>query len=794
MKVSKRSCSWGLVALGCMSFALMAEGPAIPPTIMRVTPPGVKRGSTVILIVEGRSLTGAQRVFFDASGLVGKVVSVSDLAEEAKVKVSTAAPVPLGPRQEAKLELTVAPDAEVGLHHFRVQTPLGTSNLAMLDVGALPEIQETEPNDSLADSQRVELPATLVGSLGWPGDVDSFQFHGQAGQEVVFQVVASNLGSELRSVLVLGDSRGQELARAGEFSRQRDAVLSFKLPAEGQYTLSVSDLERRGGSNHFYRLNAGALPYLGEVFPLGVRAGQSAEVEVRGSNLGEVHKVKVQAPAYAEGWQTLPVRVKTSQGEALNKLYLAVGNEPEIVEREPNNSPGEAQPITLPVTINGRISGGQKGGAADEDYFRFRAKKGQQLTIEVAAARLGSPLDSVVEVLDASGHEIPRATIRSLAETALTLHDRDSKLRLFRLVSIAGLHPNDYLMAGDELVQITFVPEQPDADVMLKGYGGERIALLNTTPQAHAMDTPVYKVQILEPGKEFPNNGLPVFHLTMRNDDGGPGYGADSRLNFTAPQDGEYLLHLKDVRGLEGEDFAYRLTVRETRPDFTLTADPANPNVPRGGRVPVQVTANRTLGYEGPIEVQVKGLPQGVTASPATVAAGQDSTVVLLAAAADATLAKADAALFQIVGRGKADGRELVRIADPYQPLRVVSIMPPPDLLVAAEPHEIILDAGKETTVTLHVDRENGFQGRVPCNVLNLPPGVTVVNVGLNGVLVPEKDTSRTFTLRAEDWAWPVDQSIYVVGTVESNSPTSHASAPLTLKVRTKKEMASARH
>ncbi len=66
----------------------------------------------------------------------------------------------------------------------------------------------------------------------------------------------------------------------------------------------------------------------------------------------------------------------------------------------------------------------------------------------------------------------------------------------------------------------------------------------------------------------------------------------------------------------------------------------------------------------------------------------------------------------------------------------------------------------------------------------NLPPGVRVDNVGLNGVLVTEEQTSRTFTLRAEDWAWALDQPIYVVGEVESISPTNHTSPPIILKVR----------
>jgi len=67
-----------------------------------------------------------------------------------------------------------------------------------------------------------------------------------------------------------------------------------------------------------------------------------------------------------------------------------------------------------------------------------------------------------------------------------------------------------------------------------------------------------------------------------------------------------------------------------------------------------------------------------------------------------------------------------------------------------------------------------------------------VVNVGLNGVLVTEDQSSRTFTLRAEDWAQPVEQPIYVVATVESNSPTMHPSAPVLLEVAPRKQAASA--
>ena len=121
--------------------------------------------------------------------------------------------------------------------------------------------------------------------------------------------------------------------------------------------------------------------------------------------------------------------------------------------------------------------------------------------------------------------------------------------------------------------------------------------------------------------------------------------------------------------------------------------------------------------------------------------------------------------------------------SDAGAPLQLASVIPPPDVLVTAEPAELAIQPGKSVTVTLRVQRQNEFKGRVPCSVENLPPGVRVVNVGLNGVLVTESQTSRTFTLHAEDWAKPITQPIYVVGKVESNSPTMHPSAPIQLEV-----------
>lgn len=793
--------AFAVAVLGAVfSATLVAEEPMIPPTVARISPAGMERGSTVSFTIEGRSLSDAKGLVFDTPGLTGKVTQISDVPEKItgpRAGEDLEAQVPLGKKQTAILEITAAKDTPPGIHRFRVRTPLGTSNMVAVAMGMLPEVKRRNESTMGAGAlpQAVQLPATLVGTIGSTAEKHTYRFAGKAGEEIVFRAQAAALGSKLTPLLELSDEAGKGIATSSETGNKRDAALTYKLPGDGNYTVAISDRNLGGGADYFYRLDAGDLPYVTRVFPLGMRAGQSAEISIRGVNLGGAGTAKVVAPAETEGWTTMPLESIGARIQPINEVRLAVGNEPEILEQEPNDTIARAQPVSVPVTLNGHLDGGmQRGGNPDEDYFRFHARKGERLGIDVAAARLGSSLDSVIEVLDAEGKAIPRATIRCLNETTTTLSDRDSRTDGIRLVSTSGLREEDYLMVGDELDRIDYIPDQPDADTNLKAMGGLRVAYLGTSPDVHAVNTPVYKAQILPPDAEFPSNGLPVFHLNWRNDDGGPGYEADSTLDFVAPADGDYFVHLKDVRNMEGEDFAYRLTIRDEVPDFKLRAEPENPNIPRGGSVPVTVSLDAIRGFDGPIAIEVKGLPKGVSASGAAILPGQMSTIVLLSATPDAAL-DGPAEHIRITGRAMVEGHELVRTAnrsaDGDEPLQLASVTPAADVVVTTDSQQVSLEPGKDVTVTLKVERRNGFKGRVPCQVENLPPGVRVVNVGLNGVLVTEAQSSRTFTLHAEDWARPAQQPIYVVGTVESNSPTRHPSAPLLLKVVADKQTAS---
>ena len=435
-------------------------------------------------------------------------------------------------------------------------------------------------------------------------------------------------------------------------------------------------------------------------------------------------------------------------------------------------------------SINGRIAAA-KSNLPTENYFKFAARKGQQVILEVNARRLGSSLDSLLEVLDAAGNPVEQAVARATWETFLVLRDHDSMTRGLRIQSWNSLSTGDYVMVGNEIVRVDEVPDGPDEDMTVESFGAQRKAFFNTSSEAHGIDRAVYKVQMHPAGAQFSPNGLPLVRFYFRNDDGGPGYGKDSLISFTAPADGEYIARLRDVRGLGGDDFAYRLNIREPRPDFELSVSPRNPNVPRGGSIPVTVTALKREGFNAPIEVSFASLPAGLKATKNTIAPGLDNTTLLLSA--DETADLKDAVAFDVTGKATVNGRAIAHRASPDDDMKLIALMPRADVRLLTKTKVVELAPGETAEVTVAAERANGFAGRVPVIVTDLPSRVRVTDSGLNGVLIHEDGDNTTFRLWALPNAEPTEGYIYLSARIETRSPQQNMYAsvePVLVRVK----------
>lgn len=275
---------------------------------------------------------------------------------------------------------------------------------------------------------------------------------------------------------------------------------------------------------------------------------------------------------------------------------------------------------------------------------------------------------------------------------------------------------------------------------------------------------------------------MPLFQFYFRNDDGGRGYGKDSRVAFTAPADGTYYARVADVRNQGGGDFAYRFTLREPVPDFLISASPINPNIPEGSKIPVEVIVLRQEGFEGPVEVEFDGLPEQLVATKGVIPAREKSVTLLLSLKSGASLAE-KWVRYRIVGKAQLGNEIVQRVANGGDLLKVITVMPRADIKVSVKQDKIHISPKGEAQVTLAVERFNGFKGRVLFRLQDLPYGVRPIDVGLNGVMIAENETERTFTLECRPFVQPEVRTIYAVGIVEALVPTEHSSEPVLLQV-----------
>jgi WD40 repeat protein len=732
-------------------------------------PRGGVRSSRVKLTLTGTGVGRATAVIIPESGLSARILPASK-------------PDP----NRAEVELTIAADARTGLHALGVMTPMGVPSFQTFAVEAAAEVAEQEPNDrpDALKTPPIGLPATLLGTIDRMMDLDHFRFEARAGQELTFRIVASSLGSKLRPSLTLLDVRGQELAQTVAKPAGMEPVLTYTARSDGPVFLRVADADFGGSGAHFYRISAGPLPVVLSAFPLGVEPGTTARIEIAGANLGKVREVALPVDSAVSPGTILGVPVALPGGEhpyATRNVVVAEGRQ--VVEQETNDTPAQAQELAVPGGVSGRI-----GHDGDVDNYRFRARKYETIVIEVYGRRLGSPIDSAIAILDAQGQQIPRAVLRPTDRTEVAFRDHPSTTPQIRLTHWDNLAINDYLQVGRELMRIQGLPRNLDDDCVFWGQQGQRLGWLETTPEQHPIGQPMYKVEIHPPGTVFPPSGVPTTTLTYQNDDGGPEFSKDSRVTFRAPADGEYRVRVEDVRGLGGGDSAYHLILRRPRPSFQLVLGSENPSIPRGGTELVNLTLLRRDGFDSAVEVVAEGLPPGITARPVRIESHELTGI--LALSADDTAPAFSPPTWRVVAReilpttAAQDHPPQRQELDPGGPNGGwITVTPASNLKVSARPGRVEIHPGERVSMTLSVRRSPAFSGRVPIEVMNLPQGVKVLDIGLNGVLVTEKQVERSVFLQAEPWVKPMVRPFYAVGKAES-AGTEDSSPPIELVVR----------
>lgn len=349
--------------------------------------------------------------------------------------------------ERATIHVSVPNDVPPGMYLLRLKTVNGLSDPVRFHITPWKEATEVEPNDkNQATIVSGELPLVLNGQI-LPGDVDRFQIQAKKGQHLVVAVLARELVPYLadavpgwfQATLRILDKSGRELAYVDDYWFHPDPVLTFDVPADGEYVIEIKDAIYRGREDFVYRVVVGEIPYVTSVFPPGARMGETATLELQGWNLPQTRLTL--GPFRGEpGIRTLELPV---WAQWAHPILFAVSDWPEVREKEPNDTIEQAEKVLIGTVINGRID-----RPDDRDVFRIDGKKGQRIVAEVMGRRLFSPVDSLLRILDERGTLIAVNDDYQDPSAGLLTHHADS--------FIAATLPHD----GAYFVELTDMQHQ----------------------------------------------------------------------------------------------------------------------------------------------------------------------------------------------------------------------------------------------------------------------------------------------------------------------------------------------
>jgi hypothetical protein len=637
------------------------------PRITAVTPAGGQRGTTVELTISGVNIGRGTGLVFEGGGL-----SLEAVTPEAPVSSGPPKPggkpadAPKNPEGKLTARVRIAADAEPGVRALRVLTPVGPSNIAWFAVGQWPEVAEREPNNTREQAQEVRFPVTINGRIDPAEDIDVFRFHAEAGRTLLFEVVAERIGSPLDSLLSLQDATGRELAVNDDFNG-KDSLLTFPVPAAGEYFLVVRDLNYRGGGDHRYRLTMGEIPFVTSVFPMGGLPGSTIPLELTGTNLGAASNIAVSIPADAVPG-ALPMPLSLSNGVS-DPVTLAVAEKeasgPELMEAEPNDDPAHAQRLPVPATVNGRICPAGGSAGPDVDCFRFHGTKGEALVLEVFAHRYGSPLDSLLSVRGASGEELavnddavgkdsrleftPPETGEYIARIA-DLQERGGPSYTYRFC-ISPARPDFRLTFTPDRLAIGRggrLPVRVTAE-RLSGFKGEIALELTGLPKGASVIGPAR----LRAGQK-------EAYLVLAADPDAALQAAPFRITGAVQIDGRTIRRAaqgmeESQQGDEKKARSVNLTTAAIAepPDLIVTTTPEQVTLTTGKSVEIAVKVERKNGFTGKVPLAVLGLPDGVSADAPEIAENKAEAKITLKAEKKAAPVESE---IVVAGRSAGEG------------------------------------------------------------------------------------------------------------------------------------------
>ena len=712
-----------------LTLATLAQ--ATSPKFNSTTPSGGQRGTDLDLRFNGQRLEDAQEIVFYSPGI--EVLKLDPARTNG-----------------LKARIRITKDCPLGEHPLRIRAASGVSDVRTFWVGPFKTLEEIEPNNEVGKAQPVPLNVTISGTIG-PEDVDYFRIEAKRGQRISAEIEAMRLGrGAFDPYLAIHDSNGEVLSFADDTALlMQDCFLSILAPKDGSYIIQVRETSYGGRPEFAYRLHVGTFPRPTGVYPAGGKAGESLSIDFLGDPTGNfTQELKLPSVpsdkfgAYAEqGGLSSP-----------SPNWIRVSPFPNVLKAAPNQDKEHATSADMlpPLAFNGIIA--QKGEA---DWFRFKAKKGQPLDLNVYARRLRSPLDSVLELFDEKGKSIASNDDTGGPDSYLKFTPSEDGEYLLRIKDQLGSGGSDYTY------RIEITPVQP--------------SLMLTIPQVARNDSQTRQYIVIPKGNRFAT----MISAKRVNFSGDLAFSADDLpagvtlhadtmpakvdampLVFEAQSDtalgGKFIdLSAKvadatnEIRGqfkheielVQGPNNTYYYGTRVDKLYLAVTKEApfklriVEPKVPlvQSGTMDLKVMADRRPGYDEPINVKMLWNPPGVSSLPdATIPKGSSHVDYHLNATADAQTRTWKIAILATAPFGSAlpPGGKGAKgeVGTVWVSSQLANLEIGPAIL-GGKIETVSVTPGQSTKLVCKLDSKEPFEGKATVKLMGLPEKVTTSDV-----------------------------------------------------------------
>lgn len=690
-----------------------------PPAVASVRPLAAVPGATTELTLRGARL-GPVRELRTSWGAVAVLSDEEGAAER--------------PDDRATFPLALPADAPLGIHAFRVGGSHGVSSQRLFVVDDLPTVEPTARGLSRTEPALIVPPCAVDGVLG-NLERHYFQFSAAAGERLSIEVLARRIGSTLDPTLVLYQADGRQLASSDDVpGLGGDCQLVYRCAEAGTYVLELRDVRYRGGEGAVYRLRVGDFPCVQATLPMAVRRGTTAVIAFAGID-EEVEPASVTVPNdWPHSWFAVPARRAGGSGSGFT--MLAVSDQEELVEAEPNDALEQAQMMTAGANVNGRFQ-----EAGDVDRFRFSVTKGERWVFTGMTRREGAPTDLVLRLLDAEGKQLAQAdddgveegrldhTFAADGEYVLVVSDllhRGGPAYCYRVTTARYAPTFTLAVEGDALN----VPAGGTAHVLLqvqrRDYNGEIDVAVEGLPAGYAAD-PVRIGAGLKQG---------VLTITAQPD-AAPAPWTSVRIVGTATINGAEVRVAADAaEWLRGQWNKLVVVPPSTRGEIaaastaagrlTLRVEPQEVVFGRDLKATVTIRAERGEGVDGEIKLATlpdKGaLPDQVSLDVKPIPKGEGAVTLEFSAKDKAPLGR-----FSVVLVGTLQQEKQTFTA----PTPSINYRLDPPLRVTVNVGEAKLSRGNSTRWKITVERNPALPGAVKLTWKGLPAGVTAPEVEL---------------------------------------------------------------